>query len=73
MGVLKEEIHTIQDSDNALFVQDILRLLFGKEVKDVDVDVDMVVKKRNEIVADRGKKVRAKMLHCISYHSEFYL
>ena len=36
-------------------IQDILRLLFGKDVK--DVDVDMVVKKRNEFMADRGKKV----------------
>ena len=32
-----------------------MRLLFGKDVK--DVDVDMVVKKRNEFMADRGKKV----------------
>lgn len=36
-------------------LQDIVRLLFGKDVK--DVDVDMVVKKRNEFMADRGKKV----------------
>ena len=42
-----------------MFDQDILRLLFGKDVKDVDVDVDMIVKKRNELIADRGKKARA--------------
>ena len=36
-------------------VQDIVRLLFGKDVK--DVDVDMVIKKRNEFMADRGKRV----------------
>ncbi|CAI8034637.1 Eukaryotic translation initiation factor 3 subunit C [Geodia barretti] len=36
--------------------QDILRLLFGKDVKDVDVDVDMIIKKRNELISDRGKK-----------------
>ena len=42
-----------------LFDQDILRLLFGKDVKDVDVDVDMIIKKRNELIADRGKKARA--------------
>ena len=30
-------------------------MLFGKDVK--DVDVDMVVKKRNELISDRGKKV----------------
>ena len=30
-------------------------MLFGKDIK--DVDVDMVVKKRNELMADRGKKV----------------
>ena len=36
--------------------QDIVRLLFGKDVK--DVDVDMVIKKRKELMADRGKKVQ---------------
>ena len=36
-------------------MQDILRLLFGKDVK--DVDVDMAVKKRDEFMADRGKRV----------------
>ena len=41
--------------NNMLILQDILRLLFGKDVK--DVDVDMIVKKRNEFMADRGKKV----------------
>lgn len=40
---------------NFVDLQDIVRLLFGKDVK--DVDVDMVVKKRNEFMADRGKKV----------------
>lgn len=38
-----------------LYTQDILRALFGKDVK--DVDTEMVVKKRNEYMADRGKKV----------------
>lgn len=39
-----------------VYVQDIVRVLFNKDVK--DVDVDMVVKKRNELMADRGKKVQ---------------
>lgn len=39
-----------------VYVQDILRVLFNKDVK--EVDVDMVVKKRNELMADRGKKVQ---------------
>ena len=38
-----------------LHAQDILRVLFGKDVK--DVDTEMVVKKRSEYMADRGKKV----------------
>ena len=37
-------------------MQDILRVLFNKDVK--EVDMDMVVKKRNELMADRGKKVQ---------------
>ena len=28
-------------------------------MKDVDVDVDMIIKKRNELISDRGKKARA--------------
>ena len=39
-----------------IYAQDILRVLFGKDVK--DVDTEMVVKKRSEFMADRGKKVR---------------
>ena len=46
-------------------MQDILRLLFGKDVK--DVDVDMVVKKRNECMADRGKKVLQGVLHIVTH------
>ena len=52
-------------------MQDILRLLFGKDVK--DVDVDMVVKKRNELMTDRGKKVYCSLcaiynnVSCITY------
>ena len=44
-------------------VQDIVRLLFGKDVK--DVDVDMVIKKRNEFMADRGKRVINNALYNI--------
>ena len=47
-------------------MQDILRLLFGKDVK--DVDVDMVAKKRNECMADRGKKVLHSVLHIVTHY-----
>ena len=46
-------------------MQDILRLLFGKDVK--DVDVDMAVKKRNEFMADRGKRVSLIASHSVQY------
>ena len=48
-----------------LYLQDILRLLFGKDAK--DVDVDMVMKKRNELMADRGKKVQFVMFVILVY------
>ena len=44
-----------------VYVQDILRVLFNKDVK--EVDIDMVVKKRNELMADRGKKVLCTHTH----------
>ena len=46
-----------------VIVQDIVRLLFGRDVK--EVDVDMIVKKRKELMADRGKRVRLTATLCV--------
>ena len=42
-----------------------MRLLFGRDVK--EVDVDMIVKKRKELMADRGKRVRLTATLCVYF------